>query len=290
MMNRDNPVWLITGCSTGFGRELAKLVLARGWRAVVTARDASKVADIAEGHAGQALVLPLDVTDRGQIDAAVAATKERFGRIDVLVNNAGYGYLAAIEEGEDAAVREMFEANVFGLVDMTKAVLPVMRKQRSGLIVNVSSIGGLTSFAATGYYHGTKYAVEGISESLATEVKPLGIDVLIVEPGPFRTNWAGPSIKQSATQIDDYAATAGERRKQTAARSGNQAGDPVRAAQAIIDAALSDTPPLRLLLGKTALELARKKLDFLRKDFDTWEATTVGADFPEDGKNKGAPL
>ena len=284
MMNRDNPVWLITGCSTGFGRELAKLVLARGWRAVVTARDASKVADIAEGHAGQALVLPLDVTDRGQIDAAVAATKERFGRIDVLVNNAGYGYLAAIEEGEDAAVREMFEANVFGLVDITKAVLPVMRKQRSGLIVNVSSIGGLTSFAATGYYHGTKYAVEGISESLATEVKPLGIDVLIVEPGPFRTNWAGPSIKQSATQIDDYNATAGERRKQTAARSGNQAGDPVRAAQAIIDAALSDTPPLRLLLGKTALELARKKLDLLRTDFDNWEATTLGADYPEGTK------
>jgi NAD(P)-dependent dehydrogenase (short-subunit alcohol dehydrogenase family) len=284
MMNRDNPVWLITGCSTGFGRELAKLVLARGWRAVVTARDASKVADIAEGHADRALVLPLDVTERAQIDAAVAQAKERFGRIDVLVNNAGYGYLAAIEEGEDAAVREMFEANVFGLVDMTKAVLPVMRKQHSGLIVNVSSIGGLTSFAATGYYHGTKYAVEGISESLATEVKPLGIDVLIVEPGPFRTNWAGPSIKQSATQIDDYAPTAGERRKQTAARSGNQAGDPVRAAQAIIDAALSDTPPLRLLLGKTALELARKKLDLLRKDFDTWEATTVGADFPEGTK------
>jgi NAD(P)-dependent dehydrogenase (short-subunit alcohol dehydrogenase family) len=284
MMNRDNPVWLITGCSTGFGRELAKLVLARGWRAVVTARDASKVADIAEGHADRALVLPLDVTQRGQIDAAVAQAKERFGRIDVLVNNAGYGYLAAIEEGEDAAVREMFEANVFGLVDMTKAVLPVMRKQHSGLIVNVSSIGGLTSFAATGYYHGTKYAVEGISESLATEVKPLGIDVLIVEPGPFRTNWAGPSIKQSATQIDDYNATAGERRKQTAARSGNQAGDPVRAAQAIIDAALSDTPPLRLLLGKTALELARKKLDLLRTDFDNWEATTLGADYPEGTK------
>jgi NAD(P)-dependent dehydrogenase (short-subunit alcohol dehydrogenase family) len=284
MMNRDNPVWLITGCSTGFGRELAKLVLERGWRAVVTARDASTVADIAEGHGDRALVLPLDVTKRAQIDHAVAHAKEHFGRIDVLVNNAGYGYLAAIEEGEDAAVREMFEANVFGLVDTTKAVLPVMRKQRSGLIVNVSSIGGLTSFAATGYYHGTKYAVEGISESLATEVKPLGIDVLIVEPGPFRTNWAGPSIKQSATQIEDYAATAGERRKQTAARSGNQAGDPVRAAQAIIDAALSDTPPLRLLLGKVALELARKKLDFLRNDFDAWEATTVGADFPEGTK------
>ena len=200
-----------------------------------------------------------------------------------LVNNAGYGYLAAIEEGEDAEVRAMFETNVFGLVDMTKAVLPAMRAQQSGLIVNVSSIGGLSSFAATGYYHGTKYAVEGISESLAIEVKPLGIDVLIVEPGPFRTNWAGPSIKQSATRIDAYDTTAGERRKQTEARSGNQPGDPVRAAQAIIDAALSDTPPLRLVLGKMALELARKKLDFMRGDFDRWESTTLGADFPSGG-------
>jgi NAD(P)-dependent dehydrogenase (short-subunit alcohol dehydrogenase family) len=281
MMNRDNPVWLITGCSTGFGRELAKLVLERGWRAVVTARDPSKLADLAEGYGDRALVLQLDVTDRKQIADVVAKSQKHFGRIDALVNNAGYGYLAAIEEGEDDAVRAMFETNVFGLVDMTKAVLPVMRAQKSGLIVNISSIGGITSFAATGYYHGTKYAVEGISESLAIEVKPLGIDVLVVEPGPFRTNWAGPSIKQSATRIDDYAATAGERRKQTEARSGNQAGDPVRAAQAIIDAALSDTPPLRLLLGKAALELARKKVASLTHDFDTWEKTTIGADFPE---------
>jgi len=281
MMNRDNPVWLITGCSTGFGRELAKLVLARGWRAVVTARDPSKVADIAEGYGDRALVLPLDVTQRAQIDEVVAQATQRFGRIDALVNNAGYGYLAAIEEGEDEAVRAMFETNVFGLVDMTKAVLPTMRAQGSGLIINISSIGGLASFAATGYYHGTKYAVEGISESLAAEVKPLGIGVLIVEPGPFRTNWAGPSIIESATHIEAYAATAGERRKQTAARSGNQIGDPVRAAQAIIDAALSDKPPLRLLLGKMALELAHKKLDSMRTDFDTWKSTTLGADFPE---------
>ena len=280
MMNRNNPVWLITGCSTGFGRELAKLVLARGWRAVVTARHPDQVKDIAEGHADRALVLPLDVTRRDQIAHVVAQAKERFGRIDVLVNNAGYGYLAAIEEGDDKEVRDMFETNVFGLIDMTKEVLPVMRAQGDGLIVNVSSIGGLTSFAATGYYHGTKYAVEGISESLATEVKPLGIGVLIVEPGPFRTNWAGPSIKQSATRIDAYEGTAGERRKQTEARSGNQAGDPVRAAQAIIDAALSDTPPLRLVLGKAALDLARKKLAFMRTDFDAWESTTLGADFP----------
>ena len=281
MMNRDNPVWLITGCSTGFGRELAKLVLERGWRAVVTARDPSKLADLAEGHGDRALVLQLDVTERKQIADVVAKSQKHFGRIDALVNNAGYGYLAAIEEGEDDAVRAMFETNVFGLVDMTKAVLPIMRAQKSGLIVNISSIGGITSFAATGYYHGTKYAVEGISESLAIEVKPLGIGVLVVEPGPFRTNWAGPSIKQSATRIDDYAGTAGERRKQTEARSGNQAGDPVRAAQAIIDAALSDTPPLRLLLGRAALELARKKVTSLTNDFDAWEKTTVGADFPE---------
>lgn len=281
MMNRDNPVWLITGCSTGFGRELANAVLERGWRAVVTARDPSKVQDIVEGREDRAIVLPLDVQNREQIKNAVEQTMQRFGRIDALVNNAGYGYLAAIEEGEDDVVRDMFETNVFGLVDMTKAVLPVMRAQKSGIVINVSSIGGLASFAATGYYHGTKYAVEGISESLATELKPLGIDVMIVEPGPFRTNWAGPSIKSSATEIADYAATAGERRKQTAARSGNQAGDPVRAAHAIIEAATADTPPLRLLLGKTALELARKKLDMLKRDFDTWEKTTVGADFPE---------
>jgi NAD(P)-dependent dehydrogenase (short-subunit alcohol dehydrogenase family) len=281
MMNRDNPVWLITGCSTGFGRELAKLVLERGWRAVVTARDPSKVKDLAEGHGDRALVLPLDVTNRTQIEATVAQAQQHFGRIDALVNNAGYGYLAAIEEGEDDEVRAMFETNVFGLVDMTKAVLPVMRAQKSGLIVNVSSIGGIASFPATGYYHATKYAVEGLSESLAQEVKPLGIGVLIVEPGPFRTNWAGPSIKQSATVIDAYADTAGVRRTQTEQRSGKQAGDPVRAAQAIIDAALSDQPPLRLLLGKITLDLAYKKLDFMRGDFDTWKATTEGADYPE---------
>jgi len=280
-MNRDNPVWLITGCSTGFGRELAKLVLARGWRAVVTARDPSTVADIAEGHADRALVLPLDVTQCAQIDEVVAKTMQQFGSIDALVNNAGYGYLAAIEEGEDEAVRAMFETNVFGLIDMTKAVLPVMRAQRSGIIVTVSSVGGIRSAPGMGYYNGTKFAVEGISEALALEVKPLGIDVLIVEPGPFRTNWSGASIKQSATQIDAYAATAGERRKQIAARSGSQAGDPVRGAQAIIDAALSDNPPLRLLLGKAALEFARKKIDSMRSDFDAWESMTVGADFPD---------
>ncbi|MGI4983438.1 MAG: oxidoreductase, partial [Janthinobacterium lividum] len=242
----------------------------------------STLQELVDAHPDNALALQLDVTDRKQIAHVVSESKQRFGQIDALVNNAGYGYLAAIEEGEDEAVRAMFETNVFGLVDMTKAVLPIMREQRSGLVVNVSSIGGLTSFAATGYYHGTKYAVEGISESLALEVKPLGIDVMLVEPGPFRTNWAGPSIKQSAVRIDAYDATAGERRRQTNERSGKQPGDPVRAAQAIIDAALSDAPPLRLVLGKAALDLARQKLERLRTDFDTWESTTLGADFPAD--------
>jgi NAD(P)-dependent dehydrogenase (short-subunit alcohol dehydrogenase family) len=242
----------------------------------------AQVETFASQYGDRALVRALDVTLPEQIDRVVRDAQQHFGRIDVLVNNAGYGYLAAIEEGEDDAVRAMFETNVFGLIDITKAVLPIMRAQHSGLIVNLSSIGGLTSFAATGYYHATKYAVEGLSESLAIEVKPLGIGVMIVEPGPFRTNWAGPSIKQSATRIEAYAATAGERRKQTEARSGKQAGDPVRGAQAIIDAALSDTPPLRLLLGNGALDLARKKLDFMRGDFDRWEATTRGADFPAD--------
>lgn len=281
MRNQTNPVWFITGCSTGFGRALAKLVLARGWRAVVTARKAADVQDLIVGNEARAIAVALDVTKPSQIEAAVAAATAQFGGIDVLVNNAGFGYLAAIEEGDDDAVRAMFEANVFGLVNTTKAVLPTMRAQRSGMIINVSSIGGLTSFAATGYYHGTKYAVEGISESLAIEVKPLGIEVMIVEPGPFRTNWAGPSIKQSALQITDYAATAGERRKQTQARSGNQVGDPIRAAQAIIDASMAHQPPLRLLLGKMAFDLAQKKLITMKADFDRWEAVTLGADFPE---------
>jgi len=281
MSQTDTPVWFITGCSTGFGRELARLVLDRGWRAVVTARDPSQVADLVQGHEGDAIALQLDVTDAAQVAAAAKAAQDRFGQVDVLVNNAGYGYLAAIEEGEDAEVRAMFEANFFGLVAMTRAVLPGMRARRSGHIVNISSIGGLASFPATGYYHATKYAVEGLSESLAQEVAPLGIKVLVVEPGPFRTNWAGPSIKQSATRIEDYAATAGARRLQTEARSGKQPGDPVRAAEAIIAAVQADHPPLRLVLGKPALDIARGKLAALKQDFDAWEATTLGADFPE---------
>ena len=275
------PVWLITGCSTGFGRELARLVLAHGWHAVVTARNPEKIADLVEGHEDRALALALDVDQRSQIESVVRQAEATFGAVDVLVNNAGYGYLAAIEEGEDGEVRAMFETNVFGLIAITQAVLPGMRRRRRGHIVNISSVGGLVSFSATGFYHATKYAVEGLSESLALEVAPLGIKVTIVEPGPFRTNWAGPSIKQSRVRIGDYDQTAGERRRQTEERSGSQVGDPVRAAEAIIAAVEAPEPPLHLVLGKPALGLARAKLEALRQNFDAWEKTTLGADYPE---------
>ena len=281
MTQQGSPVWFITGCSKGFGKELAKLVLARGWRAVVTARKVEEVHELVAGHEANALALPLDVTDPAQIKAAVEQAEKHFGQIDVLVNNAGYGYLAAVEEGEDEAVRKMFETNFFGLVDLTKQVLPGMRARGSGHIVNFSSIGGLVSFGATGYYHATKYAVEGISESLSIEVKPLGIKVIVVEPGPFRTEWSGQSILESKTVIRDYDETAGKRRQQTHAGSGKQAGDPVRAGEAIIKAVESDDPPLHLVLGKIALDLAYKKLETVKHDLDAWKETSVSADFPD---------
>src|SRR5690606_28583368 len=211
------------------------------------------------------------VTDPEQVSDAVRCAEEVFGRIDVLGNNAGYGYLAAIEEGEDAEVRALFEANVFGAVAVTKAVLPGMRTRRRGHVVTVSSLGGLAAFAATGYYHATKFALEGLSESLAAEVAPLGIGVTIVEPGAFRTNWSGPSMKQSAVRIDDYADTAGTRRDATLATYGTQPGDPARAAAAIVAALEADAPPLRLVLGTAALQVARGKLAALQRGFDEWE-------------------
>ncbi|MEU8637138.1 oxidoreductase [Amycolatopsis sp. NPDC048633] len=272
--------WFITGCSTGLGRALATAVLERGQRAVVTARDPARVADLVERHGDRALALPLDVTDHAQVTDAVKRAEAAFGRIDVLVNNAGYGYLAAVEEGEDDEVRKLFDANVFGLADVTRAVLPGMRARRSGHVVNVSSLGGLAAFGATGYYHATKFAVEGLSESLAAEVAPLGIQVTIVEPAAFRTNWSGPSMRQSATHLDDYAETAGARRTATTATHGHQPGDPVRAAEAILAAVGAPEPPLRLLLGKAAYDIATARLDTLRSTFDTWRETTLGADFP----------
>jgi NAD(P)-dependent dehydrogenase (short-subunit alcohol dehydrogenase family) len=277
-----SKVWLITGCSTGFGRELSKAVIANGDKVAVTARKIDDVKDIVEGKNGNAISLTLDVTKPAEIAAAVKATVEKFGRIDVLVNNAGIGYFGAVEESEDEQVRRMFDINVFGLGNMTQAVLPIMRAQKAGHILNISSIGGLRSFPAVGYYNATKYAVDGLSEALAKEVAPLGIKVTIVCPSGFRTDWAGRSADNSNIVINDYATTAEVNKNNIRSVSGNQPGDPVRAALAMIKVVETENPPLRLLLGAAALKGARLKLEELKKDFDAWEETSVGADFPKD--------
>jgi NAD(P)-dependent dehydrogenase (short-subunit alcohol dehydrogenase family) len=277
----SKPVWFITGCSTGFGRELSVILLNRGYRVVVTARDKTKIDDIVAGHDKNGLALALDVDKHDQIEAAVKAAEDRFGRIDVLVNNAGYGYLAAVEEGDDADVRAMFETNFFGLAAMTRSVLPIMRAQKSGAIVNVSSMGGFIGFPGSGYYAATKFAVEGLSESLSKEVGPLGIKVIIVEPGPFRTHWAGRSLKTPKKPIDAYAETAVARRKQIQSYSGTQAGDPVRAAEAIIHTIERDKPPLRLPLGGFAYEVMGAEIEAVRKEHASLEAVARGADYPK---------
>ena len=279
-MNDMSPVWFITGSSSGLGRALAEAALARGDRVALTARQPAALDGLLPGHGGRALPLRLDVTDNGSVEQAVAEAEAHFGGIDVLVNAAGYGYLAAIEEGEDEGVRAQFETNVFGLLAVTKRVLPGMRARRSGHIVNISSLGGLVAFAATGYYHATKFALEALSESLYHEVKPLGIRVTIVEPGAFRTDWAGRSMMESGTVIADYAGTAGKRRQQTRDTSGKQPGDPARAALAIMAAVDAPEPPLRLLLGAPALKIATERLDALRSNFKAWRGTTLSADFP----------
>ena len=279
MAEVSNPVWFITGCSTGFGRELAKLTLDRGWPTVVTARDKARVADLAQDR-DNVLALDLDVTDSGQVHAAAKAAEERFGRIDVLVNNAGYGYQAAIEEGEEDEIRAMFDANVFGLFAMTRAVLPGMRARRSGHIINITSMAGFMGLPGSGYYAATKHAVEGFSDSLRLEVAPLGIKVIGVEPGPFRTDWAGRSLKQTPSRIADYAETAGARMSSTAGYSGKQPGDPVRAGEAMIAATQADEAPRHLVLGAIAYTAVTDKLKERLAQIDRWKETSLSADFP----------
>ncbi len=281
MPPNTNAVWFITGCSTGLGRALATRVLQLGHRCVVTARNSDQIADLVARYPSTAIALALDVTDAGQINEAVAQAEKTFQRIDVLVNNAGYGYLAAVEEGDDDEVRAMFETNFFGLAALTKRVLPGMRSRGQGHIVNISSVGGLIGNPSGGYYNATKFAVEGLSEALAKEVAPLGIRVTVVEPGPFRTDWAGRSLKQPRNPIAAYAQTAGARRNEITSRSGKQAGDPDRAAEAIIKVVEHPTPPLNLVLGKDGLTRVRAKFSAVLSSLDQWETVTVGADFPE---------
>ena len=271
-------IWFVTGASRGFGRQLAELALERGDAVVATARNPAALASELGPHE-RLLTATLDITDAQAAHAAVAGALERFGRIDVLVNNAGRGLIGAVEETSEAEVLAVFENNVFGTLAVTRAVLPSMRERRAGTIVNVSSVGGMASRSGGGIYGGTKFAIEGISEALRAELAPLGIRVVIVEPGAFRTDFHDPgSIRFSERVIDDYASTAGEFREAAATTNHLQRGDPRKAAAAMIAAATAADPPQRLVLGADALARIGAKLDQVRSDLDAWREVTVSTD------------
>jgi NAD(P)-dependent dehydrogenase (short-subunit alcohol dehydrogenase family) len=271
-------VWLITGAARGFGHELAKQALARGDRVVATARDTAK-AEQALGRHERLLAVDLDVTNAGAAQAAVAAAVERFGRVDVLVNNAGHGMLGTVEEVSDAEARAVFDVNVFGLLDVTRAVLPVMRKQRSGRVLHLSSVGGVDARPAFGIYSATKFAVEAIGESMRHELAPLGIDVTIVEPGTFTTDFLDPSsLVRAQGRIDDYAETTGAVDRWAHDNNHEQVGDPAKAATAMIEAAIAPEPPLRLALGSDAVARIEAKLDRMRAELDGWRKLSLTTD------------
>ena len=278
---QGGKVWLITGASTGLGRVLAEHLLSVGARVVATARKVEQLKELDDQYPETAQTLGLDVTRQESVDEAVAAAVGRFGRIDVLVNNAGFGMVGAVEESAEGEYRPMFETNVFGMIRMTQAVLPQMRRQGAGHVVNLSSIGGLVATPGFGMYNATKFAVEGLSEALAQELKPLGIGVTIVEPGPFRTDFLGRSGLVAERRIAEYEQTSGKMRAYFSEQDGKQRGDPKRAAAAMVKAVESEHPPLRLLLGASTIPRLKGKLEAWEKEVATWQATTLGADFPE---------
>ena len=271
--------WLITGCSTGLGRALAIAALERGETVVVTARDAASVQDLARAHPATALPLSLNVTDHARVREVVREARQRFGAIDVLVNNAGHGYRAAVEEAEEDQVQELFATNFFGPVALIEAVLPGMRERHSGTIVNISSAGARSFPIGAGHYVATKAALEAVTACLRKEVRPLGITVMTVEPGAFRTHYKR-ALTQVREPVSDYADTVGARREEDAAEDGRQPGDPGRAAQAIITAVQSPTTPLMLVLGPDALTWFRDSVKELCADVDAWEQTSLGTSFP----------
>ncbi len=273
--------WFITGASTGFGRVLAEELLKSGNKVVATARKVDQVADLETQYPNAAKALPLDVRDAEQVKLTVAAAIEHFGHIDVVVNNAGYGVAGALEEVSETEYQPMFETNVFGLIGVTRAFLPHLRERRSGHILNLSSIGGLMGLPGWGFYNATKFAVEGLSEALAVELKPLGIYVTIVEPGPFRTDFLGRSGVEAKERISDYDATAGKTRDYFHENVGKQPGDPVRGVHAMMQVVDSADPPVHLILGAIALKRFRGKIESFQKEIAAWEPVTLGADFPE---------
>lgn len=281
--------WLITGCSSGLGRNLAHAVLDAGFNAVVTARNPATVKDIVAAYPQTALAAALDVSDKGAVERVVKLAEERFGGIDVLVNNAGHGYRAAVEEGEDDQVAELFATNFFGAVSMIKAVLPGMRARRSGAIVNVTSIAARLAMPGSAYYSATKFALEGVSDALRREVEPLGIKVLIVEPGAFRTDFAGRSLHGAATTIADYDESVGPRRKENDKTHGTQPGDPARAAKLLIKVIGGKTLPVRLLLGSDAVQIVGTEVAAHLKEIQEWTSVSVRTDFPAAGHGGEPP-
>ena len=266
---RTDRVWFLTGASRGFGRALSEAVLDRGERLVATARDPDSLGELTDRDSDM-LALGLDVTDRAGAQEAVAAGVERFGRLDVVVNNAGYGHFGAIEELTDEELRHQFEVNLFGVLNVTRAALPQLRAQRSGHIVQMSSLNGIEGMVGGGYYCASKFAVEGLSESLAAEVEHLGIKVTIVEPAPHRTGFASERSARIAAPIDDYAETVGAARDAFAEMDGTQPGSPDRAARAIVAAVHAENPPLRLPLGEMALENIRAKFEAQLGELEAW--------------------
>lgn len=273
--------WFITGASTGFGRLLAEELLRRGERVIATARDVAKIDDLAERYPETARALALDVTQPAEIAAVAEQAIAAFGQVDVVVNNAGYGVNGAVEEVSVEEFEPMFQTNIYGTIHTTRAFLRHLRERGSGHIFNISSVGGLIGSAGWGYYNATKFAVEGFSEALAGEMKPLGVRVTVVEPGPFRTDFLGRSGKLAALELPDYEQTAGKAREYLRSQAGKQPGDPQRAVEAIIAAADAPEPPLHLILGKIALARFRDKLGRWEKEIAAWESVSAGADFPE---------
>jgi len=273
-------VWFITGASRGLGALIAKAAIDDGNAVVATGRNAATIVERL-GESPAVLAVTLDVTDEAQAKAAVQAAVERFGGIDVLVNNAGFGLLAAVEESSDADVRRIYETNVFGLLNVTRAVLPVMRKQRSGHVINTSSIVGYQAAAGVGVYSSTKFAVEGITEALHAELKPLGIHATMIEPGFFRTDFLDTSsLVVGKDIIDDYEATSGQLRHLAREINHNQPGDPVKLAAALIKVVDSETPPLRLPLGTDTLKAIAEKNAYVTTETQTWKALSASTDFP----------
>lgn len=279
MAETNLKVWLITGSSTGFGRSLTEAVVRRGDRVIATARKPDQLSDLVNQFPEQVKAIQLDVTNSQEVRRAVSSALDAFGRIDVLVNNAGYGAVGAIEEVSDESIRRQFETNVFGALDVMRAVLPTMRQQHSGHILNLSSVGGFVSFRGSGIYCSTKFALEGLSEALAQEVAPLGIKVTIVEPGAFRTDFNGRSLATPDHLIDDYASTSGELLKWLQEMDGKQPGDPDKAAEAMVQAVESDNPPLRLALGADAISAISEKLESVKAELDTWKKITLDTAF-----------